>query len=188
MASFNSCLFIGNAGANAEVRTFDNGNKIATVRIAVTERYKDRNGQQQEVTEWVSLVFNGALAEVAGQYITKGSPVFVEGKLRTRRWNDQQGNEHFSTEVMVNKLQLLGPRPQAAPQQGAPAPQYQQAPAPAPRPQYPPQAAPAPQPQYRQAPAQQAPAPAPSPYPQYDAQPQIPPGFPADNVDPDLGF
>lgn len=160
MASFNSCIFMGNAGANAEVRTFDNGNKIATVRIAVTERYKDRNGQQQENTEWVSLVFNGSLADIAGQYITKGSPIFVEGKLRTRKWNDQQGGEHQSTEVMVNKLQLLGPRPQAAAPASQPAaPQYQQAPAP--RPQY------APQPQ--------APAPAPQPnYPQYAPQPQAP--------------
>lgn len=163
MASFNSCIFMGNAGANAEVRTFDNGNKIATVRIAVTERYKDRNGQQQENTEWVSLVFNGSLADIAGQYITKGSPIFVEGKLRTRKWTDQQGGEHQSTEVMVNKLQLLGPRPQSQPAAPAPqpaSPQYQQAPQP-PAPQY------APQPQ--------APAPAPQPtYPQYAPQPQAP--------------
>lgn len=155
MASLNKCQFIGNAGANPESRTFDNGNKIATLRLAVTERYTDRNGQQQEYTEWVPLVFNNKLADIAAQYITKGSPVYVEGKWRTRKWTDQQGVERFQTEMRVDTLQLLGQRPQqqaqhAPAQQAAQAPQYnaypqyQQAPAQAQKPQYAP--APAPRP------------------------------------------
>lgn len=163
MASLNKCQFIGNAGANPESRTFDNGNKIATLRLAVTERYTDRNGQQQEYTEWIPLVFNGKLADIAAKYIVKGSPVYVEGKWRTRKWTDQQGAERFQTEMRVDTLQLLGQRPQ------------QQAPAPAPAsaPNAPAQpATPATQyaayPQYQQAPAQSqqpqyAPAPAPRP-------------------------
>ena len=186
MASLNKCLFIGNAGANPEVRSFENGNKIATVRIAVTERYNDRNGQQQENTEWIPLVFNGKLADIAAQFITKGSPVYVDGRWRTRKWTDQQGVEHFQTELRVETLQLLGQRPQqqAQAQTQAPAPvqrqQYQQAPA------YPQRGAGAPVPPPRQ--YQQAP-PAQQVYPQYAPQRQNPNNdLPPDNIDPDLGF
>lgn len=174
MASLNKVMAIGNAGAAPEVRQFDNGNKIAQVRIAVTERYTDRNGQSQESTEWIPLIFNGKLADIAGQYIQKGSPVYVEGKWKTRKWTDQSGAEHSATEVRVDVLQLLGPRPQAAaPAPQAPAPQYGAAPAP----QYPAAPAPAAQPQYAQAPQppqpQYAAAPAP-PAPQYAPQAQQP--------------
>ena len=170
MASLNRCQFIGNAGANPEVRAFDNGNKVAQVRIAVTERYTDRNGQQQESTEWIPVVFNGKLADIAAQYIVKGSPVYVEGKWRTRKWTDQQGTEHFQTELRADGLQLLGQRPQqqAQTQAAAQAPRQQR------------QAAPAPQ--YQQ------PAPK-QPYPQYPTQPQSSSDdFPPDNFDADLGF
>lgn len=174
MASLNKCLFIGNAGANPEVRTFDNGNKIATLRLAVSERYTDRNGQQQELTEWIPLVFNGKLADIAGQYITKGSSVYVEGKWRTRKWTDQQGTERAAVELRVDVLQLLGPRPQ---QQAQPQPQPQQAPAYQQRP------AQVIGPQYQPAPQQ------PTYSPQYAPQPQKQIGdLPPDNFDPDLGF
>ena len=155
MASLNKCLFIGNAGANPEVRTFENGNKIATLRLAVSERYTDRNGQTQDLTEWIPVVFNGKLADIAAQYIVKGSPVYVEGKWRTRKWTDQQGADHYQTELRVDVLQLLGQRQQQAqaqPQQQ----QYQQ------RPQ-------------QQAPQYQQPAPAQPVYPQYAPQPQSAP-------------
>ena len=189
MASLNKCQFIGNSGAVPEVRQFDNGNKIAQVRIAVTERYTDRNGQPQESAEWIPLIFNGKLADIAAQYIQKGSPVYVEGKWKSRKWTDQAGVEHISTEVRVDVLQLLGPRPQAAapapqaaPQYGGqPAPQYGAAPTPAPQPQYA-QAPQPPQPQYAAAPAaapapqySQQPAP-PAPQPQYQQAPTPPAG------------
>lgn len=181
MANLNLCQFIGNAGANPEVRQFDNGNKIAQVRIAVTERWTDRNNQPQESTEWIPLVFNGKLADIAAQYIVKGSSMYVSGKWKTREWTDQQGSKHYATELRVDVLQLVGPRPQAqqqpAPQapvpQYAPAPQYQQAP---PQYSFQPQAAPpqyqqatsAPQPQYASAPQ---PAPQAAPAPQYQSAP-----------------
>lgn len=147
-------MFIGNAGDSPQVRAFDNGNKIAQVRIAVTERYTDRNNQPQSVTEWIPLVFNGKLADIAAQYIVKGTAVYVEGKWKTREWQDQQGGKHQQTEMRVDVLQILTKPQQPAAQQAAPAPQYQQAP-----------------PQYGQAPSprQQAPV-----YPQYAAQPQAP--------------
>ena len=128
MASLNNCRFIGNAGANPEVRSFDNGNKIANIRLALSERYTDREGQVKESTEWIPLVFNGKLADIAERFIQKGSQVYVEGKWKTRKWTDQQGNEHASTEVRVDMLQLLGQRQQQGPVQPAqPAPpQYQQ--------------------------------------------------------------
>lgn len=200
MAYLNLCQFIGNAGDAPKVRAFDNGNKIAQVRIAVTERYIDRNNVQQSVTDWIPLVFNGKLADIAAQYIAKGSAIYVAGKWKNREWTDQSGAKHIETELRVDVLQLLSPRPQAQQQpaaQGAPAPQYpaagpqyQQAPpqpsypgapgyapAQAPAPQYPPQA----QPTYQ--PAQPAGQPTYQPAPQYPAapaqQPQAPQAPPA---------
>lgn len=162
MPSLNLCQFIGHVGADPEVRTFDNGNKIATTRIAVSERYTDRNNQPQERTEWISLVFNGKLADLAERYIRKGSTIYVSGKWHNREWQDQNGNKRQNTELTVLTLQLLDKREapaQSTYRQSAPAPQYQQ---PAPAPQYqqptpPPtvqyQAPPTPQytPQYQQA-------------------------------------
>jgi single-strand DNA-binding protein len=188
MASLNKCIFIGNSGAAPEVRQFDNGNKVANVRIAVTERYTDRNNQPVENTEWIPLVFNGKLADIAAQYIQKGTSIYVEGKWKTRKWTDQSGVEHYSTEVRVDNMQLLSPRPQAQqpaqPQAPAAPPQYQQAP-----PRYN-QPAPPPQPQYQQAPP--APQYAAPPQPQYQQAPapqstvdDLPP---AGGFDPDLGF
>ena len=113
MASLNDCNFIGNVGAAPEMRTFDNGNKIASVRIAVTERYTDRNNQTQERTEWVPIVFNGKLADIAERLLTKGSSIFVSGKYHTREWTDQNGNKRYSTEITADNLQLLGKKPES---------------------------------------------------------------------------
>lgn len=170
MASLNKCMFIGNAGDAPQVRTFENGNKIAQVRIAVTERYTDRNSQPQSVTEWIPLVFNGKLADVAAQFVTKGSSIYVEGRWKSREWADQQGVKHKEVELRVEVLQLLGQRQQQ--QQNTPATQYPQA-----APQYGPQQ-PAPAPQY------------PAQYPQTPAPQQPVDDFPAagGNFDPDLGF
>lgn len=165
MPSLNLCQFIGHVGADPEVRAFDNGNKIATTRIAVSEKFTDRNNQPQERTEWVGIVFNGKLADLAEKYIRKGSTIYVSGKWHNREWTDQAGNKRQSTELTVLTLQLLDKR-EAQPQ--APAQPAYQAPAPAPA-----YNQPAPPPQYQQ------PAPAPAPAPQYappaQPQPQYPP-------------
>lgn len=112
MASVNKVILIGNLGQDPEVRSFPSGGQIANIRIATTERWKDRqSGEQKEHTEWHSVVFNDRLAEIAAQYLRKGSPVYVEGSLRTRKWQDQNGNDRYTTEVRGQTLQLLGGRP-----------------------------------------------------------------------------
>ena len=112
MASLNDCNFIGNCAAAPEMRTFDNGNKIASVRIAVTERYTTRDGNAQERTEWVPVVFNGKLADIAEKYLAKGMPIFVSGRFRTREWTDQNGNKRSATEIVADNLQMLGKKPE----------------------------------------------------------------------------
>ena len=117
MASLNKVLLIGRVGKDPEIRTFDNGNKLATFTLATSESYTDRNGQRQEQTEWHSVVLNGRLADIAAQFIHKGSNVYIEGKIRTRSWDDQNGQKHYQTEVVGLGLQLLDPKPQAQAQQ-----------------------------------------------------------------------
>lgn len=144
MAFLNLCQFIGNVGADPEIRTFEGGGKIATTRIAVTENYTDRNQQRQQRTEWVGLVFGSKLADIVEQYVKKGTPIYVQGKWHNREWTDQAGVKHIITEVQVNSFQLLSkpqqdqPKPQTAPTYQAPAPpnapQYAPAPVP-PKPQ-----------------------------------------------------
>jgi len=114
MASLNDCNFIGNCAAAPEMRTFDNGNKIASVRIAVTERYTTRDGNAQERTEWVPVVFNGKLADVAERLLAKGTPIFVSGKYHTREWTDQNGGKRYATEITADNLQILGKKPESS--------------------------------------------------------------------------
>lgn len=138
MASVNRVTIIGNLGRDPEMRTFPSGDQVANVTIATTDKWKDKqSGEMKEATEWHRVVFNGRLAEIAGQYLRKGSQVYVEGSLRTRKWTDQAGVEKYSTEIRADNMQMLGVRQDAAP-----------APSPAARPAPPPQ--------------RQAPAPAPS--------------------------
>lgn len=114
MASVNKVILVGNLGQDPEVRSFPSGGQIANIRIATTDRWKDRqSGEQKEATEWHTVVFSDRLAEIAAQYLRKGSPVYVEGSLRTRKWQDQNGNDRYSTEVRGQTLQLLGGRPGA---------------------------------------------------------------------------
>lgn len=92
MASVNKVIIVGNLGRDPEMRTFPSGDQVANVRIATTDRWRDKNtGENKEATEWHSVVFNGRLAEIVGQYLRKGSQVYVEGSLRTRKWTDQSG-------------------------------------------------------------------------------------------------
>lgn len=153
MASLNLCQFIGHCGADPEVRTFDNGNKIATTRIAVSERFLDRNNQQQERTEWIGLVFNGKQVDVVEKYVRKGSTIYVSGKWHNREWQDQSGNKRTSTELSVMTIQLLDKRdaqPTSQQQPQAPAPRRATQQVPPPTPQYAPPAPP--QQQYGQQP------------------------------------
>ncbi|WP_386681878.1 single-stranded DNA-binding protein [Loktanella sp. R86503] len=99
----NQCQFIGNLGADPEVRTFNNGNKVCNLRIACTEKWKDKNsGEQKEKTEWVSVaIFSEGLAGVAERFLKKGSKVYISGKLATRKWQDQSGADRYSTEIVL---------------------------------------------------------------------------------------
>ena len=101
-------MLIGNVGTDPEVRYLDGNTKVAQFRLATTERYKDRNGENRENTEWHSIVAWRQSADVAERYIRKGTQVYIEGRLRTRTWTDQQGVQHSRTEVNVDSLQLLG--------------------------------------------------------------------------------
>ena len=137
MASVNKVIIVGNLGRDPEIRTFPSGDQVANVTVATTDKWKDKQtGEMKESTEWHRITFNGRLAEIAGQYLRKGSQVYVEGSLRTRKWTDQSGVEKYSTEIRADSLQMLGARQDtAAPALAArPAPPPQrQAPAPAPR-------------------------------------------------------
>ena len=111
MASVNKVIIVGNLGRDPEMRTFPSGDQVANVTIATTDRWRDKNtGENKESTEWHRVVFNGRLAEIAGQYLRKGSQVYVEGSLRTRKWTDQSGVEKYSTEIRADQMQMLGSR------------------------------------------------------------------------------
>ncbi len=133
MASVNKVIIVGNLGRDPEMRTFPSGDQVANVTIATTEKWKDKqSGEMKEATEWHRVIFNGRLAEIVGQYLRKGSQVYMEGTLRTRKWTDQQGTERYATEIRADSMQMLGgPRDDGGHQGHAPAPaprQQRQAP------------------------------------------------------------
>src|SRR5262245_22432525 len=107
----NKVIIVGNLGADPETRAMPSGSTVANLRIATTENWKDRqSGEQQERTEWHRVALFGRLAEVAAEYLRKGSQVYIEGSLRTRKWQDKQGNERYTTEIVANDMQMLGGR------------------------------------------------------------------------------
>ena len=106
----NKVILVGNLGANPEMRFTQGGQAVANLRIATTERWTDKNGQKQEATEWHRVVVWGKQAEIMGQSLTKGRQVYIEGKIRTRQWQDQQGQKRYSTEVVAQNIQMLGSR------------------------------------------------------------------------------
>jgi len=134
MASVNYCAFIGVAGSDPKCRTFESGSKVANVNIAVSEKYKTRDGEVKENTEWIPLVFNDKLAEVAEKYIVKGTAVYVSGKLRTRKYTNREGVEISTTEIVVRELQLLSKREDKPAEERREQPREER-PAPAPAPQ-----------------------------------------------------
>ena len=144
MASVNKVIIVGNLGRDPETRVFPDGGTICNVTIATSRQWKDKtSGEKQEETEWHRVVFRDRLAEIAGEYLRKGRSVYVEGRLKTRKYNDKDGVEKYATDIRVDQMQMLGSRQG----QGAPAGDdegggYARPPAPATRP-----AAPAARPQ-----------------------------------------
>jgi single-strand DNA-binding protein len=111
MASVNKVIIVGNLGRDPEMRSFPSGDQVANVTIATTDRWKDKtSGEMKEATEWHRVVFNGRLAEIVGEYLRKGSAVYVEGSLRTRKWTDKDGVEKYTTEIRADQMQMLGKR------------------------------------------------------------------------------
>lgn len=114
MASVNKVIIVGNLGADPEMRTMPNGEAVANISVATTESWTDKNsGERREVTEWHRIVFYRRQAEVVGEYLRKGSQVYIEGRLRTRKWQDQNGQDRYTTEIQGDVLQMLGSRNQA---------------------------------------------------------------------------
>ena len=106
----NKAILIGNLGADPELRYTQSGTPVASFRIATTERWKDKDGNQQEQTEWHNIVAWSRLAEICGEYLNKGSRVYIEGKLQTRKWQDQNGNDRYTTEIVAREMKMLTPR------------------------------------------------------------------------------
>ena len=135
--SLNKVLLIGNVGKDPDIRHLESGASVATFSLATTERYRDKNGENKEITEWHNIVAWRQLADLASNYIRKGTQIYVEGRIRTRAWDDQTGNKRYTTEIMADAIQLLGRRSDnpAGDYQGAaapaPAPMHQPAPRPA---------------------------------------------------------
>jgi len=111
MASVNKVIIVGNVGRDPETRYMPSGDAVTNISVATSDRYKDKQtGEMKENTEWHRIAFFGKLAEIAGQYLKKGSQVYVEGRLRTRKWTDQSGQEKYSTEIIADSMQMLGAR------------------------------------------------------------------------------
>ncbi|MGA2188021.1 MAG: single-stranded DNA-binding protein [Steroidobacteraceae bacterium] len=107
----NKVILVGNLGADPETRSMPSGTTVTNIRIATSESWKDKaSGAQQERTEWHNIALFGRLGEIAAEYLRKGSQVFVEGKLRTRKWQDKQGNDRYTTEIIADNMQMLGGR------------------------------------------------------------------------------
>jgi single-strand DNA-binding protein len=126
MASVNKVIIVGNLGADPETRYTPGGDAVTNIRVATTDKWKDKtSGEMKEATEWHRISFFGRLAEVAGEYLKKGSQVYIEGSLRTRKWQDKDGQDRYSTDIRGDVMQMLGrregggaPRDEAAPRGG----------------------------------------------------------------------
>ena len=110
MASVNKVILIGNLGRDPEMRYMPSGDAVANFSIATTDKWKDKSGEMQEQTEWHRISFFGRQAEICGEYLRKGSQVYIEGRLQTRKWTDKDGNERTTTEIRGDRMQMLGGR------------------------------------------------------------------------------
>jgi single-strand DNA-binding protein len=108
MASVNKVILLGNLGRDPETRYTTGGDAVTNLRIATSEQWKDKNGEKQERTEWHSVVLFGRQAEIAGEYLKKGRSVYIEGRLQTRKYTDKEGQEKYATEIVADRMQLLG--------------------------------------------------------------------------------
>jgi single-strand DNA-binding protein len=122
MASVNKVIVVGNLGADPETRYLPSGEAVTNIRVATTDRWKDKaSGEMKEATEWHRIAFFGRLAEISGEYLKKGSQVYVEGSLRTRKWQDKEGHDRYSTEIRGDVMQMLGSRAGSGEPRSAPA-------------------------------------------------------------------
>jgi single-strand DNA-binding protein len=110
MASVNKCIFIGNLGRDPEIRYMPSGDAMANFSIACTDSFKGKSGEKQERTEWVRIVMFGKQAEIAGEYLKKGSSVYIEGRMQTRKWQNKEGVDQYTTEIVADRMQMLGGR------------------------------------------------------------------------------
>ena len=122
----NKVIIVGNLGNDPEQKAMPNGNAVTNITVATSESWKDKNtGQKQERTEWHRIVFFNRLAEIAGQYLTKGAKVYIEGRLRTRKWQDSNGNDRYTTEIVASEMQMLDSKQSSSQQSSNNAPQQQ---------------------------------------------------------------
>jgi single-strand DNA-binding protein len=110
MASVNKVILVGNLGRDPETRYTTGGDAVTNIRVATTDTWKDKNGDKQEKTEWHTVVFFGRQAEIAGEYLKKGRQVYIEGRLQTRKWQDKEGQDRYTTEIVADRMQMLGSR------------------------------------------------------------------------------
>ena len=110
MASVNKVILVGNLGGDPDIRYMPNGDAVANINLATTDSWKDKNGKKQERTEWHRVVFFRKLAEIVAEYLKKGSQVYVEGRLQTRKWQDKDGQDRYTTEIVADRMQMLGGR------------------------------------------------------------------------------
>jgi single-strand DNA-binding protein len=106
----NKAILVGNLGADPEIRYTQSGTQVATFSVATTDRWKGQDGQMQESTEWHRVVAWQRLAEICGEYLNKGSKVYIEGKIQTRKWQDQNGNDRYTTEIVAREMKMLSPK------------------------------------------------------------------------------
>ncbi len=123
MAGVNKVILLGHLGRDPEMRYMPDGKAVAALSLATSEAYKDRDGSRQERTEWHRVILFGKTAAVAGEYLRKGNQAYIEGRIRTRKWTDKDGQERYSTEIVGDRLQLVGGRRDGA-EDGSPAPQH----------------------------------------------------------------
>ncbi len=121
MSSVNLAILVGNLGADPEVRSMPDGSTVCNIRMATTDAWKDKaTGEKKEATEWHRVVLFRKLGEIAGRYLKKGSSVYIEGRLKTRKWQDQNGQERYTTEIEATEMKMLGSRPAGSQEDAAP--------------------------------------------------------------------
>ena len=113
MASVNKVIVLGNLGKDPDLRHLPNGDAVCNFSLATTESWKDKEGNKQDKTEWHNIVIFRKLAEIAGEYLKKGRPVYIEGRLQTRKWQDKEGKDRYTTEIVADQMQMLGSREEA---------------------------------------------------------------------------